>query len=214
MRAIEKLLVSKRLLLNLVQDFTPVAMFQSFSLHDLVLADLIMSDLVHDEYKTIHMFTISPGRLPAAIIHCIEQLNERYGEFLKIYPATVADTCNERHFERITRPSNFPPQLSSSPLKPALAHKKAFISTIDPINPLSSSNAWIVWDNIHRMPRFNPVIRWTNNEIEDYARHYHLPEPPYSTVCTDNMNNSRLQNTSRWWQPVAVREVTAQHHVA
>ena len=213
MRAIEKLLVSKRLLLNLVQDFTPVAMFQSFSLHDLVLTDLIMSDLVHDEYKTIHMFTISPGQLPAAIMQCIEQLNERYGEFLKVYPATDGDSPHARRLEHGSNKSIYPSLTTMSPLKPALAHKKALISTIDPISPVASYSAWIVWDSIHRMPRFNPVTRWTYHELADYARHYHLPQPPYP-LSTDKSNNLRSHETQQWWQPVWTSEVAEQPHVA
>jgi len=209
MRAIEKLLVSKRLLLRLVQDFTPIAMFQSFSLHDLVLADLIMSDLVHDEYKTIHMFTINPGQLPLAIVQCIEQLNQRYGNFLKVYSATDIHADNDHHHRYIIK-SNKESTRTESPLRPALVHKKALISTIDPSGSLSFPNAWMVWDYIHQMPRFNPLARWTHDELTDYARHYNLPHPPY-LFREDSTDGHRIDKSIRWWQSDFAVESSAHH---
>jgi hypothetical protein len=41
MRAVEKLLTTKRLLTHLSRDFAPIALFQSFSQEDMVLADVI-----------------------------------------------------------------------------------------------------------------------------------------------------------------------------
>jgi len=211
MRAIEKLLVSKRLLLHLARDLAPVAMFQSFSVHDLVLADVIFADLAHDEYKSIHMFTLNPGQIPDQILHYVDYLKHRYGNVLHVYSA---DTPAR---EQWMAPNNYSRQLAQAPsrsldhapLKPVLQQKKALICTIDPSGCDASNDAWIVWDRTYHIPRFNPLSRWTHEELMDYVRHYRLPIDP--GVISDKLAPDRPDNAQgMWWQTKIASGLTRQ----
>ena len=162
MRAIEKLLATKRLLTNLSRDFTPVAMFQTFSVEDMVLADLIYADLVHQEYSNIKMFTIDTGRLPDESHHLMERVRERYGNVLKVYYPETSDL--EQHDATYASRSNHQDQSNAvrllKPLQRALQGHKAWISGSDALNLAIDSNSWMAWDDTHQIPRFNPLSRW------------------------------------------------------
>ena len=176
MRAVEKLLTSKRLLAHLSRAYSPVAMYQTFCPEDIVLAHLIFSDLVHSEYKNIHMFTIDTGRTSDEIYRAIENLQQRYGDVLKVYhPET-------RELEKFDADNGFGRdyyQRSSEirfhkPLMRALDGHNAWISTSHGNNSFNRDKAWINWDSNHQIPCFNPLTRWTQEEIRHYARHHGL----------------------------------------
>ena len=195
MRAVEKLLTTKRVLAHLSRDYTPVAMYQSFCAEDIVLAHLIYSDLVHTEYKNIHMFTIDTGRTPDEVYLAIESMQQRYGNVLKVYHPESSelqafDTDNgfnkNYYWQSIAIRFN-------RPLQRALKGKNAWISTgalghsiATTNNPgdysLNRDKALISWDSKHQLPCFNPLVRWTQEEIQNYARHHGLPLLDLETV--------------------------------
>jgi len=179
MRAVEKLLASKRLLVHLSRDFTPVGMFQSFCPEDMVLADLIYSDLVHHEFANIEMFTIDTGRLPDAVLYSIELIQQRYGDVIKVYYPNASelenfDACYSLRDDASMKHSEI---RLCKPLKRALRGKKALISARDIFNESTKTSGRISWDKIHVLPRFNPLARWTKDEISAYAKHHNLPIP-------------------------------------
>lgn len=182
MRAVEKLLTTKRLLAHLSRDYAPVAMYQTFCAEDIVLAHLIFSDLVHTEYKNIHMFAVDTGRTTEEVYRAMENLQKRYGNVLTVYHPDASELANfdARHgfgsdYYRKSSEIRF-----NRPLKQALSERNAWIST----GFHSSSDqqgitqnrdkAWITWDNKHQLPCFNPMVRWTREEILQYAKHHGL----------------------------------------
>jgi phosphoadenosine phosphosulfate reductase len=182
MRAVEKLLASKRLLVHIARDFKPVAMFQSFSPQDMVLADLIYSDLVHQEYAHIEMFTVDTGRLPEALLRCIEHIRQRYGDVLKIYYPNALEleyfdaSYSVRHVDRMKGNE----VRLFKPLGRALSDKKAWITANSVANETRRTDDRISWDSAHQIPRFNPLARWTADEISTYAKRHDLPVPGYA----------------------------------
>jgi len=188
MRAVEKLLTTKRLLAHLSRDYSPVAMYQSFCAEDIVLAHLIFSDLVHTEFQNIHMFTIDTGRTSDDVYLAIESLRKHYGDVLTVYHPDSrdletfgADTGFGNDYYRRSIAIRF-----YTPLKRALQGKNAWISTSTPRHngtvqtsagnrSLNRDKALISWDNTHQLPCFNPMVRWTQEEIHNYARHHGLP---------------------------------------
>ena len=187
MRAVEKLLTTKRVLAHLSRDYAPVAMYQSFCAEDIVLAHLIFSDLVHTEFKNIHMFTIDTGRMSDDIYLAIESLQQHYGDVLTVYHPDSseletfgADTGFGNNFYKRSVLVRF-----YAPLKRALQGRNAWISTglsgrrilreNTGNKSLNRDKALIAWDNTHQIPCFNPMVRWTQEEIHNYARHHGLP---------------------------------------
>ena len=182
MRAVEKLLSSKRLLAHLARDYSPVAMHQSFCPEDIVLAHLIYSDLVHSEFKNIHMFTIDTGRTSDKVYQAIESIQRRYGKVLTVYHPDAQELeafdalygFGADYYQRSTN-IRF-----RKPLKRVLAEHNAWISTHrrrsheQDLNIFNRDKAWINWDMDHQIPCFNPISRWTQEEIQHYIRHHGL----------------------------------------
>jgi phosphoadenosine phosphosulfate reductase len=144
-----------------------------------VLAHLIYSDLVHKEYQNIQMFTVDTGRTSDEIYLAMEQLQRRYGDVLKVYHPDGKELeqfdANHRFSDDYSQ-HNIDIRLAR-PLKRALKGKKALIA--NGITPRNGSNgqAWINWDDVHQLPHFNPLARWTREEINSYAKHHGLPLP-------------------------------------
>jgi len=154
MRAVEKLLASKRLLTHLARDFTPVGFLQTFSMEDLVAADLVYDDLVHQEYSSIKMFTIDTRQLSNETHRSIEQMRRRYGDVLAVYYADATEL---------------------EPLRRALYRYKALITSSSPVIRAIHHRPWIAWDTGYQIPCFNPLSRWSKDEILSYAKHRNLP---------------------------------------
>ena len=179
MRAVEKLLTSQRLLAHLSRDYTPVAMFQTFCPEDIVLAHLIYSDLVHKEYRNIQMFTVDTGRTSDEIYRAMDQIQQRYGDVLKVYhpDGSELEQLDANHGFSDNYPQRSVHVRLAKPLKRALKSKNAWITTGGTLETRSTDQAWIHWDDLHQLPRFNPLTRWTKEEINSYAKHHGLPLP-------------------------------------
>ena len=199
MRAVEKLLASKRLLVHLSRDFKPVAMFQSFSPQDMVLADLIYSDLVHQEYAHIEMFTVDTGRLPDAVLYSIELIRQRYGDVLKLYYPNALDLeyFDARYSLQRDDNINGNEVRLYKPLKRALSHKKAWITASNIVNKTQRTDNRVSWDVEHQIPRFNPLARWTTEEIWSYAKRHNLPIPGY--LSDIQQHSDYLAKQISWW---------------
>jgi phosphoadenosine phosphosulfate reductase len=206
MRAVEKLLATKRLLTHLSRDFAPVALLQTFSVEDMVATDLIYDDLVHQEYSNIKMFTIDTGRLPEESHRLIEQIRERYGDVLKVYypDASELELIDARYGFRVDYHDRSNNVRFLEPLKRALSKYSAWITGSDllnfsAVNDTMDSSSWISWDAIHQIPRFNPLSRWTPDEVVSYARHRNLPVQDY---LQNGQRQSRITRESglRWRQ--------------
>lgn len=186
MRAVEKLLSTKRLLAHLSRDYSPVAMYQSFCAEDIVLAHLIFSDLVHTEFRNIHMFAIDTGRTSEEVYRAMEGLQNRYGNVLTVYHPDASELAEfDAHFGFGTDYYQRSSEIRfNKPLKRALSGRNAWISTsihghindrkTGLMNTLNRDRAWISWDEKHQVPCFNPMVRWTRDEILNYARHHGL----------------------------------------
>ena len=200
MRAVEKLLATKRLLTHLSRDFTPVAFFQSLSIEDVVLADVIYADLVHREYTNIKMFTIDTGKLPDESHQLIGEIRERYGDVLRVvYPDAKAleqfDALFGFHDDYHHRSSKI---RLLEPLQRALFDCNAWITSSDAVNPTIKSRSWIAWDSKHQIPRFNPLSRWTGDEILSYAKHHNLPA--HSHHLQTGRHPQYPESGYWWWQ--------------
>ena len=186
MRAVEKLLSTKRLLAHVSRDYAPVAMYQSFCAEDIVLAHLIFSDLVHAEFRNIHMFAIDTGRTSEQVYRAMESLQQRYGNVLTVYHPDASELAAfDAHFGFGTDYYQRSYEIRfNKPLKRALTGRNAWISTaidahtkskiLGQLNTMNRDKAWINWDEKHQVPCFNPMARWTREEVTNYARHHGL----------------------------------------
>jgi len=180
MRAVEKLLTTKRLLAHLSRDYAPVAMYQTFCPEDIVLAHLIYSDLVHTEFKNIQMFFIDTGRTSDEMYLAIEKMQHRYGQVITVlHPDAAAleefgavKGFGANYYQRSIDIRFY------TPLRRALKNRNAWISTGNQGHFKTQSpnrdKAWISWDHLHEIPCFNPLVRWTQDEVRNYARHHGL----------------------------------------
>jgi len=214
MRAVEKLLTTKRLLTHLSRDFAPIALFQSFSQEDMVLADVIYADLVHREYANINMFTIDTGKLPEEHHRLLDQIRERYGDVIKVYYPSTAEL--EQFDARFTARRDYGERSNEGrllkPLQRVLSTYNAWIIS-SPILPYSlNASSWISWDHHYQIPRFNPLSRWTKDEILSYSKHHDLPVHGYLVNAPGKSQST--QSGLWWWQADAAGIPAARQHIA
>jgi len=213
MRAVEKLLATKRMLTHLSRDFTPVAFFQSLSVEDMVLADVIYADLVHQEYSNIKMFTVDTGRLPDESHQIINQLRERYGDVLKVY---YPDASTLERLDSLFGIHEDYRQIGNDvrlfePLQRALFECNAWITCA---NALTTSTlpapSWMCWDEKHQLPRFNPLARWTRDEILSYSKHHNLA----AHGILQHAQQTQILDSGLWWQTQASQGLNKKQHIA
>lgn len=199
MRAVEKSLASKRLLAHLSRDYAPVALFQSFSMEDMVLAHLIYDDLVHREFDNITMVAIDTGRLPEETHAIMDQLRQRYGDVLKVYHPDHRELElleNQYRFHKDYQQRSYAVRLLN-PLKKALQHYNGWITGSDTLTGSRNNCPWITWDNAHQIPCFNPLSRWTQEEIQGYVKHHGLPIHQSLPVVFDFHRNAGPERPAR-----------------
>ncbi|WP_455366228.1 phosphoadenosine phosphosulfate reductase domain-containing protein [Kaarinaea lacus] len=214
MRAVEKLLTTKRLLTHVSRDFAPVAFFQTFSMKDIVLADLIYADLVHREYDNIKMFTIDTGKLPDDHYRLLEQIRQRYGDVIKVYYPYASEL--EQLDARFAGHGDYGEQSNEvrllKPLQRALSQHNGWISSHDLLEQNLNASSWIAWDHHHQIPRFNPLSRWTRDEVLSYSKHHNLPVHSYLLNVPDRLRSA--QSGLWWWQTDAPGTWNSRQHIA
>ncbi|MGD8568343.1 MAG: phosphoadenosine phosphosulfate reductase family protein [Gammaproteobacteria bacterium] len=211
MRAVEKLLASKRLLAHLSRDYAPIALYQSFSMEDMVLAHLIYDDLVHREFENVTMLAIDTGRLPEEIHSIMDQLRQRYGDVLKVYHPDhqeLEQLENEYRFHNDYQERSYAIRLLN-PLSKALQHYNGWITGAGGLTEAKNNGSWITWDNTHQIPCFNPLSRWTPEEIHGYVKHHGLPVHESMAALSGHQPDTGPER--RWRNPREKRHQAARH---
>ena len=214
MRAVEKLLTTKRLITHLSRDFAPIALFQSFSQEDMVLADVIYADLVHQEYANINMFTIDTGKLPDEHYRLLDKIRKRYGDVIKVYyPSTTElELFDARFAERRDYRERSNEVRLLKPLQRVLSQYNAWITSSQLPYSLNASS-WISWDHHYQIPRFNPLSRWTKDEILSYSKHHNLPVHGYF-VNAPGRSESTQSGLWWWWKTDSADIRDPRQHIA
>lgn len=202
-----------RILDHVDRDYGPAAFACSFSIEDMIIADMIFR-----RFPNIEVFTIDTGRIHEETHEFIQQVRSFYQKEIKSY---FPDPNSVELFV-----SNFGPNIfykskelrqtccdsrKLMPLNRALVNKRAWISglrrqqseTRVAVSPLQ-------WDSVHQLPKFNPLYDWTTAQAWEYVHENSIPynslyDRGYTSIgcapCTKIVLNNEVDDirAGRWW---------------
>ena len=206
-----KIQQAKELLAKIEQEFSPATFANSFGLEDMVLTDLIAK-----HFRGIEIFSLDTGRLPPETYDLMQKTTEHYHKKIKVY---FPKTENVENYVRINGINGFYESVSQrkdccyvrkvEPLNRALTGKKAWITGMrreqaPTRHDLSDSE----FDSDHNMQKFNPLIDWTQQDVEEYIANFNVPynalhDKGYPSIgcapCTRAIQPGEDVRAGRWW---------------
>lgn len=184
----------------------------SFSLEDQAITHSILSQNI----KNIEIFTLDTGRFFAETYQVWDETSKKYNYPIKpYYPNTQA-------IEQYVQKNGINAFYKSvelrkeccfirkvEPLKRALQGAKLWITGIRAEHSANRSQTELVeWDEIHQLYKYNPLLHWTTQEVQEYIKKHHIP---YNTLqnqgfvsigcqpCTRAIKAGEDFRAGRWW---------------
>jgi len=198
--------------LNTIIDRHPnVALANSLGAEDMVLMDMICKDNL-----PIGIFTLDTGRLNEETYALLARAQKEYGRDLEIMApdyrllepwvrefginAFYASVENRKACCQIRK---------LEPLSRALKDKEAWITGLRAAQSVTRQNMdWEDFDTLHNLPKFNPLIEWSEKEIWAYIDINNVPynalhDRFYPSIgcapCTRAITPGEDVRAGRWW---------------
>jgi phosphoadenosine phosphosulfate reductase len=195
----------------LAQLYRPIGFATSLGAEDMVLLDLIAQHA-----PEIEVFTLDTGRLPPETYDLLHEIGDRYRTKIRVY---YPDTASVETYVRINGINGFYDSLAQrkdccqvrkvAPLARALAGKQAWITGLRREQAESrQALAYEEFDARHGIPKFNPLLEWTNADVWAYLRQNQVPynalhDRGYPSIgcapCTRAVAPGEDQRAGRWW---------------
>ncbi len=199
------------LLGNIERDYEPVALASSFSIEDMLLTDVIVRHA-----PGIGIFTLDTGRLPAETYALMQETHEKYGAVVEVYSpdcAVLAEYVQGQgpnaFYNGVDQRKQCCTMRKLEPLKRALDSRAAWITGLRREQSVTRADVQrMEWDEAHGMPKFNPLLDWTEQEVWAYIRAFEVPfnalhEQGYPSIgcapCTRAIAEGEDVRAGRWW---------------
>ena len=198
-------------LASIARDHTPAVLASSFGAEDMVLIDLIARDAL-----PIGIFTLDTGRLPEETHALIDRVRDRYGLPVDVF---APDAARLEGFVRANGVNAFYESVElrkaccairkTEPLARALAGKAAWITGLRREQSVTRSDVpYEEFDAGHGLPKFNPLVDWTEQDVWAYIRARNVPynalhDSGYRSIgcapCTRAVEPGEDVRAGRWW---------------
>ncbi len=206
---------ARALLRRIAAEHAPAAFAHSFGAEDMVLMDLLSRE--PEALAGIEAFTLDTGRLPEETYALMQEVRTRYPQ-VPVRPyfpeataveAFVAEHGPNAFYESVALRKRCCAIRKVEPLQRALAGKQAWITGLRREQaPTRKDLAVQEWDADHGMPKFNPLVDWTQGEVWAYIRHFQVPynalhDRHYPSIgcapCTRAVTVGEDIRAGRWW---------------
>jgi len=157
---------------------SPVALASSFGAEDMVLIDLIAQDAL-----PIRVFTLDTGRLHEETYALIDRVRDRYRipidihapDAARLEPFVQANGVNAFYRSVELRQACCAVR-KGEPLRRALSDLKAWITGLRRAQSITRRDVALEeFDAVHSIPKFNPLIEWTEEAIWTYLHSNNVP---------------------------------------
>jgi phosphoadenosine phosphosulfate reductase len=195
----------------IARDHAPAVFASSFGAEDMVLLDLIAQHA-----RGIGVFTLDTGRLPEETLALIDRARDRYGVAIEVY---FPDAARVESFVRDNGVNSFYTSVElrqtccairkTAPLARALAAKGAWITGLRREQSVTrQSLSYREFDDVHGLPKFNPLVEWSEEDVWSYIRAYHVPynalhDRGFRSIgcapCTRAVEPGDDVRAGRWW---------------
>jgi phosphoadenosine phosphosulfate reductase len=199
------------LLQRIATRHAPAALASSFGAEDMVLTDLIAKRSL-----PIAVFTLDTGRLPEETYDLIDRVRARYGIPIEVhYPDARAleDYVLENGLNAFYRDVELRQRCcairKTAPLSRALASRGAWITGLRRSQSITRADIAVEeFDTTHGMPKFNPLVSWSEKDVWTYVREHEVPVNAlhargYPSIgcapCTRAIQPGEDIRAGRWW---------------
>ena len=214
--------------LRLVAQSFPgkVVFSSSFGQEDMVLTDVIFKNNI-----PIEIFTLDTGRLFQETYDLMDLTRARYGREFKIYFPDAADVEDyvthkgiNAFYESIENRKECCFIRKVKPLKRALAQQSVWVTGLraEQSENRSALSIW-EWDEGFKIYKFNPLVKWSYNEIMHYLQEKSVPynklhDKGFISIgcapCTRAIQPGEDPRAGRWWWEDSKKECGLHTHEA
>jgi phosphoadenosine phosphosulfate reductase len=196
---------------HIARVYAPAVLASSFSAEDMILLDIIAR---HD--LEIDIVTIDTGRLPEETHRLVSRAREHYGLPIAVLmplgsdvEAYVAAHGPNAFYDDTLLRQECCHLRKVRPLRRALAGKRAWITGQRREQSLTRQHLPLAeWDAANKLRKFNPLAKWSSEEIWSYIRANQVPyselyDRGYTSIgcapCTRAIAPGEELRSGRWW---------------
>lgn len=206
--------------LRVVADAFPgrVKFSSAFGQEDQVITDAIFKNNIN-----IEVFTLDTGRLFKETYELIDQTRSRYKKPIKVYypkaervEAMVNDKGMHSFYESVENRKECCFIRKVEPLKRALAGAKVWVTGLrSDQSENRQSFDLLEWDEANQVIKFNPILRWTYEEMISYLKEYKVPynklhDKGFISIgcapCTRAIEPGEHPRAGRWYWETSQKE--------
>lgn len=205
---------------KLVTELFPEAVVFSSSLGQ---EDQVLTDIIFKNNLPVNIFTIDTGRLFNETYELLDRTTARYKKPIKVYFPEASDV---EEFVREKGINSFYESVDNrktcchirkvKPLERALKGAKVWITGLraDQSNNRQQM-PMIEWSEDKQLYKFNPLIRWSYEDVIDYIKEFnvpynHLHDKGFISIgcapCTRAIGAGEDARAGRWWWETSQKE--------
>lgn len=199
------------LLRRIADDYRPAVLANAFGPESMVMTDLIAK---HE--LDIQVISIDTGRLPEETHALAHSVRRRYGPVITMInpDAEQVSSWTAQHglngfYDAVELRHGCCDVRKVQPLRRALAGKRAWLTGLRrQQSAMRQDLTEHVWDDVHRIDKFNPMLEWSTEQVWAYIRDHRVPynklyDRGYTSIgcapCTRAVSPGEDSRAGRWW---------------
>ena len=206
--------------IQLVTDIFPDTTVFSSSLGQ---EDQLLTDFIYRNNFPVKVFTIDTGRLFNETYELLERTNARYKTSIAVY---FPDQADVETFAREKGINSFYESVENRKecchirkvklLNRALEGAKVWITGLRAEQSQNRKEMSVIeWDESRQLYKFNPLIRWSYEEVMNYINEFSVPYNPLHdkgfisigcAPCTRAIEPGEDPRAGRWWWETSQKE--------
>ncbi len=185
--------------------------------------DQVLTDMIYKNALPVKIFTIDTGRLFNETYELLDKTNARYRQNMQVYFPDAADV------------ESFVQENGINAFYESVDHRKSccFLRKVKPLNrALAGATVWITglradqsenrqdmplieWDEQRQLYKFNPLIRWSYDDMIRYINEHNVPynslhDKGFISIgcapCTRAIDLGEHPRAGRWWWETSQKE--------
>lgn len=185
--------------------------------------DQVLTDMIYKNALPVKIFTIDTGRLFNETYELLDKTNARYRQNMQVY------------FPDATDVEAFVQENGINAFYESVEHRKSccYLRKVKPLNrALAGATVWITglradqsdnrqdmplieWDAQRQLYKFNPLIRWSYDDMISYINEHNVPynslhDKGFISIgcapCTRAIEAGEHPRAGRWWWETSQKE--------
>lgn len=178
--------------------------------------DQVITDLIVKLKLDIPIFTLDTGLLYNESYNLIAETEKKYNIKIKVYSPDVEEVekmISEDGKDLFRKSLDLRKKCCHvrklEPLKRALAGSEAWVCGLRREQSVTRGDiSEIDWDEVHRMPKFNPLVEWSEEDVWKYIKENKVPynelhDKGFRSIgcacCTRAVKPGEDVRAGRWW---------------